>query len=88
MRMKNALGSSRRKIATNLSVRADLTREAKALGINLSEVFEEALLKVVRRRREEHWRQENREAIEDYNAAVAREGIFSDVSRSAASTRK
>jgi antitoxin CcdA len=67
-----------RKIATNLSARADLVAEAKALGVNLSEVFESAVLEAVRRKRREAWLADNREAIESYNARVARDGLFSD----------
>ena len=67
-----------RKIATNLSARADLVAEAKALGVNLSEVFESAVVEAVRGKRHEAWLTENREAIASYNARVAREGLFSD----------
>jgi len=67
-----------RKVATNLSVRADVVKEARALGLNLSEVFDVAVGDAVRRKRQEAWLEENREAIESYNAAVARDGVFSD----------
>lgn len=67
-----------RKVATNLSVRADIVKEARALGLNLSEVFETAVRDAVRRKRQEAWLAENRDAIESYNAAVARDGMFSD----------
>lgn len=67
-----------RKIATNLSARADIVAEAKTLEINLSEVFESAVIEAVRRKRQEAWLAENREAIESYNARVARDGLFSD----------
>jgi antitoxin CcdA len=67
-----------RKIATNLSARADIVAEAKALGVNLSEVFESAVSEAVRRKRQEAWLADNREAIESYNARVGRDGLFSD----------
>ncbi len=67
-----------RKVATNLSVRADIVREARALGLNLSRLFETAVSEAVRDRRQEVWLAENREAIESYNATVARDGTFSD----------
>lgn len=69
---------SSRKVATNLSVRTDLVTEAKALGLNLSEVFEAAVRDAVRLKRQEAWREENRDAIESYNSMVARDGLFSD----------
>lgn len=78
MRMKNAPRGPKAKVAANLSVRAEVVREAKALGLNLSEVFEAALLDAIRRRREQIWKEENRSAIETYNEVVAREGVFSD----------
>lgn len=70
-----------RKTATNLSARADIVAEAKALGVNLSEVFEAAVTEAVRRKRQEAWLADNREAIESYNARVARDGLFSDAWR-------
>ena len=67
-----------RKVATNLSIKAEVVREAKALGLNLSEVFEAAVVGAVRRKRQDAWLEANREAIESYNALVARDGVFSD----------
>lgn len=66
------------KKATNLTVNRDLLRQARELGINLSCSFEEHLAEVVRARRCEQWREENREAIEEYNRRVACRGVFSD----------
>lgn len=70
-----------RKTATNLSASADIVAEAKALGVNLSEVFESAVADAVRRKRQEAWLAENREAIASYNARVARDGLFGDAWR-------
>lgn len=67
-----------RKIATNLTAPADLVGEAKALGLNLSELFEAALREAVRRRQREAWLAENKDAIAAYNTRVARDGLFSD----------
>lgn len=80
MRMDNAphKTSTARKVPTNLSVRADLVQQAKALGINLSEVLEHALVEALRQRRREAWIRENGDAIAEYNARVGREGVFSD----------
>ncbi len=66
------------KVATNLSARADIVREAKELGLNLSEVFESAVAEAIRRRRQELWLEENKEAIDSYNARVERDGVFGD----------
>ena len=73
-----ARAGRRRKIATNLSARADIVAEAKALGVNLSEIFESAIVEAVRRKRQEAWLADNRDAIASYNARVVRDGLFSD----------
>ena len=67
-----------RKTATNLSLRADLVRRARELKINLSAVLEAALEQAVRAAEREAWLAENAEAIDDYNARVAKRGVFSD----------
>jgi antitoxin CcdA len=66
------------KVPTNLSARTDLVREAKELGLNLSEVFEAAIAEAIRRKRQERWLAENEEAIAAYNVRVERDGVFSD----------
>lgn len=68
----------RRKVATNLSVRADLVRRARALKLNLSEVLETALDRAIRESEREAWLAGNREAIAGYNALIAKRGVFSD----------
>ena len=67
-----------RKVATNVSIQAEVVREAKALGLNLSELFEAAVVGAVRRKRQDAWLGANREAIESYNALATRDGVFSD----------
>lgn len=63
---------------TNLSLNSDLLIKARALDINLSASLEEALEGIVRRRLQEEWLKENRDAIESYNAHVENSGVFSD----------
>lgn len=70
-----------RKIATNLSARAELVREARALGLNLSEIFEQGLRAAIRERRRTLWLAENRDAIDEYNQRITREGSFADAWR-------
>jgi antitoxin CcdA len=74
----SSASSRRRKVATNLSVRADLVRRARALKLNLSEVLETALDRAIRETEREAWLAANREAIDEYNAQVAKRGLFSD----------
>jgi antitoxin CcdA len=66
------------KKATNVTIRGDLLEEARALNINLSQEFEQHLAEVVRKRRAEQWKRENREAIKAYNKFVEENGIWSD----------
>ena len=63
---------------TNVSVNGDLLRQAKALKINLSQVLEQRLIEIVREQQRELWLAENQKALEDYNAYVERNGVFSD----------
>jgi antitoxin CcdA len=70
--------AGRRKVATNLSLRADLVRRARALGLNLSEVVDAALAHAIRDAERRTWLDTNREAIADYNAQVGQRGVFSD----------
>jgi antitoxin CcdA len=66
------------KRAVNVSIRADLIEEAKAFNTNISAVVERALEEEHRERRREKWRAENREAIEEANAELAENGLWSD----------
>ena len=63
---------------TNVSVNADLLRQAKSLKINLSQVLEQRLIEIVRAQQRELWLAENQQALDDYNAYVKRNGVFSD----------
>jgi antitoxin CcdA len=67
---------------TNVTVNSDLLREARAIGINLSAVLEEALIELLRQRRREKWIEENKAAIDSYNSCVREHGTFSDGLRS------
>ncbi|MBN8728276.1 MAG: type II toxin-antitoxin system CcdA family antitoxin [Xanthomonadales bacterium] len=66
------------KKATNLSIRTDLLADARELGINLSGEFERHLEQVVRQRRAEQWKRDNREAIEAYNRHIERDGLWNE----------
>jgi antitoxin CcdA len=81
MRMHNAhmeRASRIRKVPTNLSVRADLVAKAKKLRLNLSQLVEAAIEDAIREVERAAWLEENRDAIDDYNAQVAKRGLFSD----------
>ena len=70
--------SGRKKVPTNLSLRADLVERARALGVNLSEAVDAALEDVIRRADREAWLAENEAAIAAYNDLVEQRGVFSD----------
>jgi antitoxin CcdA len=74
--------SGRKKAATNLSLRTDLVRRAKALGLNLSEAVDAALETIIRDGERRAWLEANRAAIDEYNARVEDRGVFSDDWRS------
>ncbi|MFO1332033.1 MAG: type II toxin-antitoxin system CcdA family antitoxin [Rubrivivax sp.] len=63
------------KRAVNLSLNAKVLDTARELGMNLSATVDALLADEVRRRYWERWNEDNREAIEHYNARIAREGL-------------
>jgi antitoxin CcdA len=67
---------------TNVSVRADLLAEAKALGLNLSRTLETALEHAIREKRRQSWLTDNHDALQAYQRHIEREGLFADRSRS------
>lgn len=66
----------------NVSINSDLLAKARELKINLSATLEAALVERVHARQRELWRNENKEAIDAYNAMVEAQGVFSDELRS------
>ncbi|MEK6662439.1 MAG: type II toxin-antitoxin system CcdA family antitoxin [Pseudomonadota bacterium] len=66
------------KKAVNLRVNGDLLRQAKALNINLSKALEQQLAELAREARTRQWLAENKSAIDDYNARIEKQGVFSD----------
>lgn len=61
--------------AANLSAPPELVAEARALGINLSEVFERGLRAAVAEARAAVWQEENRAALDSSNAWVEARGL-------------
>lgn len=66
------------KKSVNLSINSDLIQQAKALKINLSKLLEEKLAQTIAAQKESLWIQENKEAIDDYNERISKNGTFSD----------
>jgi antitoxin CcdA len=61
--------------ATNISLNPEHVAEAKELGINLSQACEQGLVEALSKARAEKWREENREAMEEWNAWVKVNGL-------------
>jgi antitoxin CcdA len=61
--------------ATNVTLPEALLREARELGINLSQAAERGLAAEVAAARRRRWLEENREAIESSNEYVERHGL-------------
>lgn len=60
---------------TNVTIDAALVEEAKALGLNLSQLAEEALRKAVSEEKSRLWKIENREALESLNRYIEEHGL-------------
>jgi antitoxin CcdA len=76
--MNDCYNSNAPKKAANVSINSDLLQQAKDLKINLSATLEEQLAHLIRRKRRAQWLDENRRAMDDYNAFVEKHGVFSD----------
>jgi antitoxin CcdA len=61
--------------ATNVSLDTNLIAAAKELGINVSRACEAGLAREVKAERERRWQDENRAAIDGYNAWIEEHGI-------------
>lgn len=78
--MTAATGKERKKNIT-LTLDPELAREAKAAGFRLSEMLADAIARKLRDTAAERWKRDNKEAIADLNAHIARNGLFSDAHR-------
>ncbi len=71
--MPNTSAAPRR--ATNVTLPETLLRDARALGINLSQACERGLAAEVAAARRQRWLSENREAMQAWNEHVARNDL-------------
>jgi len=60
---------------TNLSLNARVLDMARELGMNLSQTVDTLLAQEVQRRYWERWNEQNKEAVDAYNARIEREGL-------------
>jgi antitoxin CcdA len=69
------------KKAVNVSINSDLLQQAREMNINLTQALEARLERLLRQERARRWREENREAIEEYSRYVEDHGVFNDIRR-------
>ncbi len=60
---------------TNLSLNGKVLDMARELGMNISQTVDALLAEEVQRRYWARWNEQNREAIDTYNARIEREGL-------------
>lgn len=61
--------------STSMTLDAALLDEARALGVNISRAAEEGVLAQVRAARAKRWKEDNAQAIADYNNWIEENGI-------------
>jgi antitoxin CcdA len=69
------------KQTVSLTINSDLYAQARRLGINASQVAEEALIQEVSRRKAERLRAEIRQDLEAMNAYIDKHGSFAEMVR-------
>ncbi|CAN5464410.1 type II toxin-antitoxin system CcdA family antitoxin [soil metagenome] len=60
---------------TNLSLNSKVLEMARELGMNVSQTVDALLAEEVRRQYWEKWNDENKDAVDAYNARIAKEGL-------------
>lgn len=73
-RHNQTIASSVRR-ATNVTLPEGLLRDAREMGINLSQACERGLAAAVAKQRRQRWLEENREAMDAWNGYVAEHGL-------------
>lgn len=71
--MRTAATAPKRPV--NLSINARTLELAKELGMNISQTVDKLLADEVTRRYWEQWNESNKDAIDAYNARIAKEGL-------------
>ncbi len=69
------------KKTANISINGDLIQKAESFNINLSKTLEHELDRIVRKKMEEEWIEETREAADEYNIHIRNNGAFGDTIR-------
>ncbi len=66
------------KRAINLSLNSKVLEMAREMGLNISQTVDELLTEAVLQRYRAEWQVTNKEAIEQYNDRIARDGTFAE----------
>jgi antitoxin CcdA len=66
------------KARTNVSIDKTLLDAAREQGLQISRILEEALRERLAQEAATRWREENRDRIRNYAAAVTEHGVLSD----------
>lgn len=66
------------KKTTHLSINSDLLNQAREEKINLSQALEKHLAELILEIKQKKWRENSREAIEEYTNFVEKQGCFGD----------
>ncbi len=74
MPQANTKTSKRRPV--NLTIREDVIKEARALGLNASQAAEAGIAAAIKAARQAQWIADNSEAINDHNARVDKRGVL------------
>lgn len=78
--MTHPAGPTKRRI--NITVADDVVVAARAAGLNMSGIAEDALRRAVSEANKEAWERDHAVAIRLYNDTVQRQGLWSDGLRS------
>jgi antitoxin CcdA len=63
------------KRAVNLSLTASVLETARSMGLNISQTVDQLLAAEVERLYWKRWNEDNKAAIDHYNARIAKEGL-------------
>lgn len=67
--------STPKKKRASFTIREDILRDARELGINASQEAEKGIKAAVRQAKKEQWIEENRSAIDAHNKRIERDGL-------------
>ncbi len=61
--------------STSLTLNGALLDEARTLGVNVSRAAEDGVMRAIREEKSRRWREENADAINEYNRFIDAEGV-------------